>query len=62
MSKPSTTIEEMLDDCNSAKDCSNVEFTAWEEKFLESITEQFDERGSLTEKQEDRLRSIWEKI
>lgn len=35
--------------------------TEWEYEFMESITEQFETRGSLTEKQEDVLRRIYKK-
>lgn len=32
---------------------------AWEVQFLESISEQFDLRGSLSEAQEDKLEQIY---
>jgi len=35
--------------------------TEWEYEFMESITEQYEERGSLTEKQEDILNRIYKK-
>ena len=33
----------------------------WEYSFMESITEQFEERGSLSEKQEEILERIYKK-
>lgn len=35
--------------------------TEWEYDFMMSITEQFEERGSLTEKQEEIVRRIYKK-
>lgn len=55
-------IATMLSDCESAKTCSNSPFTKWEEDFIDSVLEQFEERGGLTAKQEETLEKIWEKI
>jgi hypothetical protein len=54
MSDTRTKIEEIND--IAEKIC-----TEWEYDFMESITEQFEERGSLTEKQEDILNRIYKK-
>ena len=35
--------------------------TEWEYDFMESITEQFEERGTLTEKQQEVLGRIYKK-
>ena len=33
--------------------------TMWEEDFMESVTEQFDERGSVSDKQEEIIERIY---
>lgn len=35
--------------------------TEWEYEFMESISEQYEERGSLSDKQEEVLERIYEK-
>lgn len=55
-------IEQMLEDCQIASWCSNHPFSKWELDFIESVSEQFEERGGLTAKQEETLEKIWEKI
>lgn len=55
-------IEAALEDCETAMSASNCPFTQWEKEFIESIGEQFDERGGLTTKQEQILEKIWDKI
>jgi hypothetical protein len=57
-----TSVEEMIEDCNSAKTCSNHPFSAWELDFINSITEQFEEKGGLSTLQQEHLEAIWEKI
>lgn len=53
-----TDIRTMIEEINeiAEKIC-----TPWEYEFVESITEQFEERGSLTEKQEDILHNLYKK-
>lgn len=46
----------------SAMTCSNHSFSKWELDFIESVSEQFEERGGLSAKQEETLEKIWEKI
>lgn len=58
----SEAISTMLSDCESAKTCSNHNFSKWELDFIDSVIEQFEERGGLTAKQEETLEKIWEKI
>lgn len=58
----SNDIETMLSDCQSAARCSNHPFSKWELDFIESVSEQFEERGGLSAKQEETLTKIWEKI
>lgn len=55
-------IETMLDDCNEAKTARNSPFTPWEKEFIESVSEQFDERHTLSDKQTETLENIWNKI
>lgn len=52
----------MIEDCESARSCSNHPFTKWEVDFIDSVLEQYEERGSLSPKQEETLTKIWEKI
>jgi hypothetical protein len=37
-------------------------FTKWERDFLESIRDQYDMRGRLSEKQEDILQQMYDKV
>jgi hypothetical protein len=56
----------MLSDCESAvgidKSRGGPGFGQWEEEFLESIREQFDARGTLTERQLDKLQELWDRV
>ena len=58
-------IEEMLETCESAsnipKHNGGPDFTQWELEFLESVREQFDSRGSVSEKQEQILSKMYDK-
>ena len=58
--------EEMLDDVESAMEVSpkrgGLAVSKWEADFVESVREQFDERGTLSEKQTNVLRKIWDRI
>lgn len=60
------STEEMLDDVESAKEVSpkrgGLAISNWESEFIDSIREQFDDRGTLTEKQKNVLRKIWDRI
>jgi hypothetical protein len=55
-------IEEMIEDCQQARTCSNSPFTKWEEDFIDSVSNHYELRGDLSEKQEETLEKIWEKI
>ena len=55
-------ITELLEDCVSVSTVQNCPFSKWEIDFIESVEEQFSERGSLTEKQTEILEKIWDKI
>jgi len=58
--------EEMLDDVESAREVAprrgGLAVSKWELDFIDSIREQFDDRGTLTEKQINVLRGIWDRI
>lgn len=54
--------EEMLQDCQEAASCSNTPLSKWEQDFIDSITEQYEERRSLSSKQVEVLKRIWDKI
>ena len=48
----------MIEDCLKR----DSKMSTWECEFMESIKEQLISRGSLSEKQLDRLNEIWEKV
>lgn len=48
--------KEYLEDCLSVTRCSNHPFTPWDLEFLESVEEQFCEKGFLTTKQKEVLK------
>ena len=66
MSDTAKDIETWLDDCDEVRNIDphrgGPDFTSWELDFLDSVREQFDERGTLTEAQTDKLKTIWDKI
>ena len=51
-------IQQMLDDCESRES----KLTEWEAGFIDSISDQFAKKGSLSEKQDERLESIWNRV
>lgn len=51
-------IEQMIDDCQNWQKKMNE----WEQNFIASISQQYDERGTLSPAQHDKLESIWEKV
>lgn len=55
-------IQTMIDDCKEIKSCSNSIMTKWESDFVDSVAEQFEKRGKVSEKQEETLKNIWEKL
>ncbi len=40
----------------------NLKLTSWEKDFVESITDQWERRRSLSDKQKEILGRIWEKV
>lgn len=52
----------MIEDCISASTARNTPFNDWEIKFIESIHEQWARKRSLSPKQEQTLRDMWDKI
>ncbi len=56
----------MLEDCENVRNVEKrnggPDFSKWELDFLDSVEEQFDESGFLTERQNEKLRQIWDKI
>ena len=66
MSYTAKDIETWLDDCDEVRNIDKhrggPDFNAWELDFLDSVREQFEERGTLTEAQTDKLKTIWDKI
>ena len=55
-------IEYGLNECLEQLEVSNCPFTDWEKEFLQSASEQFERKGGLSEKQQEILEKIWEKI
>lgn len=55
MTQSSETIKAWLDKVNT----EGHDLSPWESGFMESITAQFDERGSLSDRQEDILERIY---
>lgn len=58
----SEEIENMFNDCFEALSCSNSPFSEWEDEFLNSIQEQWDNKKSLSDNQYEILVRCWEKI
>ena len=50
--------DQMIADCEKRGD----KLSEWEQNFIQSIREQFDRRGSISEKQDEILNKIWEKV
>ena len=57
-----TTIEEMIEDCLNVSTASNTPFNKWEQDFIDSIAEQYEDNEWLSDKQEEILERIWDKI
>ena len=59
-------VESILEDCenvmNVSRSAGGPGFTTWEKDFLESIREQYDMRGTLSDRQQEILQEIWDKI
>lgn len=59
-------IEKVIDDIEEARGVDpsrgGLKLSAWEEDFFDSIKEQFEDRGTLTDKQKAKLSEIWERI
>ncbi len=51
-------IQQMLDDCEARES----RLTEWEAEFIDSVSRQFADKGSLSEKQDARLEAIWERV
>jgi hypothetical protein len=51
-----TQIQEYLDDLMVVYS----ELSTWEKGFVDSISEQYEEKNFLTDKQKDKLESIWD--
>lgn len=55
-------IEEVVDDCESALSSSNHGLDAWTVEKMEDLVEWYRDKGYLTDKQEEFLRKLWDKI
>lgn len=55
-------IETAMDECRTALDSSQNPFNEWEENFLFSILNQWDEKKWLSPKQQESLRKMRNKI
>lgn len=54
-----TPQQELIEEMLNKLDTPSKELTKWEENFLESINEQYQQRGSLSERQFDVLDRIY---
>lgn len=65
-------VEEMLEACETQVEFDNATagsastprkptFNKWEHDFLESIRDQFENRGTLSERQEEILQKLYDK-
>lgn len=52
------TIKYMIEFCQSQLE----NLSHWEQNFIESVSEQFDEKGNLTDTQCDKLEQIYDKL
>jgi hypothetical protein len=55
MTKPKEVIREWIELVND----EGRGLTKWEEDFMDSLTEQFEERGSISDRQEEILERIY---
>lgn len=59
-------IEKKLDDIEEASGVDpsrgGLKLSVWEEDFLESVKDQLDDGGHLSEKQESVIQKIWDRI
>jgi len=53
---------EKIEDCAGILDTRNCPFNSREKKFIESVYEQYFEKGFLTDKQIESLEKAWKKI
>ena len=60
MSKPGQ--EDLIVDALDALEYHEKEFNAWEQEFIIDMETNFEKYGSLTEKQESKLRQILRKV
>lgn len=51
-------ISEMIDDCIKRES----KLTEWEQNFISDISWHYEDKGSLTDKQYEKLEAIWERI
>lgn len=58
MTSPMNETDQLITDCENRDD----KLLEWEQGFIQSVREQFDRRGSLSEKQHETLEKIWEKV
>ena len=55
-------IVEAIEDCENALPATNCPFTKWERDFVESVSEQWEDKEFLSERQQEVLGRIWEKV
>ena len=51
-------VEAMIDDCMKRES----KLSSWELSFIQSISDRYDSKGCLSEKQLETLDKIWERI
>lgn len=51
-------IAQMIEDCEAR----DSKLSEWEQQFIDSIGRQLAEHGGLSQKQQERLTAIWERV
>ena len=54
----SDDIAQMIEDCEAR----DTKLSEWEQQFIDSISRQLAKNGSLSQKQQEKLEAIWERI
>jgi hypothetical protein len=56
--QPNDEVEQIITDCENREE----RLTDWERNFIDSVSKQFKEKGSLSPKQLEVLNKIWDKV
>lgn len=56
------TLKEIIEDCKSELSASNCSLDDWTREKMTDLLQWYSEKSFLTQKQEEFLRNLWEKI